>query len=61
LFDDGKETVVPRITLQSLSPWIQIESLVIDAFIEVMNEEERSKLKKEKRRYYLPLGATINI
>lgn len=61
MFDDGKGTVVPRITLQTLSPGILIESLVIDAFIAVMNEEERRKLKKEKRRYYLPLAATVNI
>lgn len=61
VFDDGKGTVVPRITMQTLSTDIQIDSQVIDAFVAVMNAEERSKINKEKRRYYLPLAATVNI
>ena len=60
MFDDGKGTIVPRITMQSLSPGVLIDSLVIDAFVVVLNEEERKKLKKEKRRYYLPLAATVS-
>ena len=60
MFNDGKETIVPRITMQTLSPGVLIDSLVIDAFVAVMNQEERRKLKKEKRRYYLPLGATVS-
>ena len=60
MFDDGKGTIVPRITMQSLSPGILIDSLVIDAFVAVLNEEERRKLKTEKRRYYLPLAATVS-
>ena len=60
MFDDGKGTIFPRITMQSLSPGILIDSLVIDAFVAVLNEEERRKLKNEKRRYYLPLAATVS-
>ena len=60
MFNDGKETIVPRITMQTLSPGVLIDSLVIDAFVAVMNQEERRKLTKEKRRYYLQLGATVS-
>ena len=61
MFDDGKGTMIPRITMQSISPGIQIDTQIIDAFITVLNEEERRKLHKEKRRYYLPVGATVSI
>ena len=61
VFDDGKGTEVPRITMQTICPDIQIDSQVIDAFVAVMNAEERMKINKEKRRYYLPLAATVNI
>ncbi|PWA48407.1 hypothetical protein CTI12_AA486560 [Artemisia annua] len=60
VFDDGHGTIVPRITMQSLSPGVLIDSLVIDAFISVMNQEERRKLTKERRRYYFPLAATAS-
>ena len=70
MFDDGNGTVVPRITMQSLSPGVLIDSLVIDAFVSVMNQEERGKLQlereerrklqQERRRYYFPLAATAS-
>ena len=43
MFDDGKGTIVQRITMQSLCPGVEIDTQVIDAFIAVMNEEERRK------------------
>ena len=60
MFDDGHGTRVPRITMQSLSPGVLIDSLVIDAFVSVMNQEERRKLHQERRRYYFPLAATAS-
>ncbi|PWA80134.1 hypothetical protein CTI12_AA197920 [Artemisia annua] len=59
MFNDGKVTIIPRITMKSISPGIEIDSQIIDAFVSVLNEEEKRKIKKEKRRYYLPLGATL--
>ena len=52
MFNDGKGTIIPRITMQSISPGIEIDSQIIDAFVSVLNEEEKRKIKKEKRRYY---------
>ena len=61
MFNDGIGTIIPRITMQSISPGIEIDSQIIDALATVLNEQERMKLKKEKRRYYLPVGVTVSI
>lgn len=48
--------------MQSLALGLEIESLIIDAFVSVLNKEEsNNKSGKDKRRYYFTTDAMVNI
>ncbi|PWA69434.1 ulp1 protease family, C-terminal catalytic domain-containing protein [Artemisia annua] len=41
MFNDGKGTIIPIITMQSISPGIQIDSQIIDAFVSLPEIEKK--------------------
>ncbi|PWA45293.1 Peptidase C48, SUMO/Sentrin/Ubl1 [Artemisia annua] len=52
VFDDKDGNMMMRMSIQSLAPGLEVESLMIDIFASILNNEERFSTKPFKRHYF---------
>ncbi|GKA11189.1 hypothetical protein Tco_0690622, partial [Tanacetum coccineum] len=52
VFNDDERTILFRMNIQSLAPELEIDTSVIDAYVSILNYEEKIKMTNMKRHFF---------
>ncbi|GJR41288.1 peptidase C48, SUMO/sentrin/Ubl1 [Tanacetum coccineum] len=52
VFNDGVRTILFRMCIQSLAPGMELDTQVIDAYVSILNYEEKFKMMNMKRHFF---------
>ena len=52
VFNDDERTILFRMNIVSLTPGIEIDTSVIDAYVSILNYEEKFKMMNMKRHFF---------